>query len=79
MEIVLKNTNNLQEKIVQHVEEAASRDDDFLILYAADSIIKEVTLELRGMNLGRVDYNKNELFITGLGVYVSVKPIDKYV
>lgn len=79
MDIVLKNTNNLEEKVVKHVEEAASINDSYLTLYAADLIIKEVNLTIRGMNLGRVDYGKNELHVTNLGVYIQVKTIDKYV
>lgn len=79
MEIVLKNTDKLEEKIVGHVEEAASRDDSNLVLYAAESIIKEVNLTLRGINLGRVEYGEKNLHVTGLGVYIQVKLIDKYV
>jgi hypothetical protein len=79
MEIVLKNTNKLEEKVVKHVEEAARRDDSYLTLYASDSIIKEVNLTLRGMNLGRVEYGKSDLHVTNLGVYIQVKTIDKYV
>tara|TARA_R110000744_G_scaffold162080_1_gene278684 strand:- start:619 stop:858 length:240 start_codon:yes stop_codon:yes gene_type:complete len=79
MEIVLKNTNRLEEKIVGHVKEAAGRDDSNLVLYAAESIIKEVNLTLRGMNLGWVEYGDKNLHVTGLGVHIQVKLIDKYV
>ena len=79
MEIVLKNTNRLEEKIVGHVEEAAGRDDSNLVLYAAESIIKEVNLTLRGMSLGWVEYGNKNLHVTGLGVHIQVKLIDKYV
>lgn len=79
MQIVLKNTNNLERKIVKHIEEAASRDDSDLILYTADSLLKDVNLALRGMNLGRVEYGDKNLYVTNLGVYVEVRLIDKYV
>ena len=79
MEIVLKNTSKLEEKIIKHIENAARKDDSYLTLYAADSIISEVNITLRGMNLGRVDYGKNDLHVTNLGVYIQVKKIDKYV
>ncbi len=79
MEIVLKNTKNLEEKIVHHVEEAASRNDSYLTLYASESIIKKVNLTVRSMNLGRVEYGDKDLHVTNLGVYIQIKKIDKYV
>jgi hypothetical protein len=79
MQIVLKNTKNLEEKVNKHAEEAASRNDNYLILHAANSIIKEVTLTVRGMNLGWVEYGPEQIFVSNLGVYIQIKPIDKYV
>lgn len=79
MEIVLKSTKGLQEKIVRSIEEAASRDDSYLVINVDKSMFKEVNLELRGMQLGPVEYSKSTMYVTGLGVYVKLKEIDKYV
>ena len=79
MEVVLKNNKNLAKKIVSLIEETADNNDNLLTLVVDDEIYKSINLELRGMNLGFVNYGKERLFVTKLGVNIELKKVAKYV
>ena len=78
MTVVLKNNSNIKEKISNLLDSLDVRETSLTII-VSENIYDQVSKELLGLNLGRIKYGKELVYVSKKGIAVTIKKVDKYI
>jgi hypothetical protein len=78
MTVVLKSNSNIKEKISDLLDSLDVRETSLTII-VSENMYEQVHKEFSGLNLGKIKYGKELVYISKKGIAITIKKVNKYI